>query len=117
MSDRLTSTSKRMQVRELLVIAQHGLCAWCGKPLPVDLSRADIDHIIPRCRGGPDEAWNRQLLHRWRNTLGGKGITLTPQAEALAAEHGVILVEPPPRKPFGYWQRPDVRARWDAAQV
>lgn len=103
--------------RQLLATAQNGICPWCEKPLPADLlyAYADIDHIIPRSRGGPDLEWNRQLLHKHCNR-DGKGDALTPQAEALAAEHGVTLVEPPPKKPWGYWLHPEVRRRTDLAR-
>jgi hypothetical protein len=51
-----------------------------------------IDHIIPRARGGPNVAWNKQVLHTACNVR--KGDKLTPAAEALAASHGVKLHEP-----------------------
>src|SRR5690349_10823808 len=79
-----------------LAEAQGGICPWCKLPLPDDLSGTARDHIITKCRGGPDATWNRQLLHDKCNGLGGKGIQLTPEAEALAAGHGVVLHEPLP---------------------
>jgi hypothetical protein len=60
-------------------------------PLPEDLADTAKDHIIPRCRGGPSAPWNYQLLHWPCNSRAGKGIKLTPEAEALAAEHGIIV--------------------------
>ena len=71
---------------------QSGICAWCLLPLPPDLTEAEVDHIIPRARGGPNRVWNLQLLHRDCNRGEvGKNAALTAQAVQLAAEHGVIL--------------------------
>lgn len=41
--------------------AQGGCCALCQLPLAED--EFEIDHIIPVSHGGPNEAWNLQLLH------------------------------------------------------
>ena len=74
---------------------QGGVCPWCNLPLPDDLAETDRDHIIPRCRGGGDQLWNRQLLHRECNRgAGGKNRRLTAEAMALAAKYGVLLCEP-----------------------
>lgn len=77
---------------------QGGICTWCKLPLPEDLESGDVvtDHIIPRCRGGTDASWNLQVLHAKCNGPGGKGRQLTPEAERLAALHGVKLREPLP---------------------
>ena len=85
----------KRQLREQLASQQDGACPWCKLPLPDDLAGTAIDHIIPRCRGGPDEPWNQQLLHLQCNGTGGKGYRLTAEAEELAALHGVVLREPP----------------------
>lgn len=88
--------------RERLSEKQGGICPACLLPLPEDLVRTEVDHIIPRCRGGPDLKWNRQLLHFACNR--SKRATLTDAAVALAAEYGVVLREPP--KPRSrYWWR------------
>lgn len=80
-----------------LARAQNYICPWCNLPLPEDLVDTDRDHIIPRSRGGPNYAWNRQLLHRACNRgPGGKGSKLTPEAVALAARFNVRLHDPLP---------------------
>jgi HNH endonuclease len=95
--------------------AQGGVCTWCSLPLPEDLSDVAVDHIIPKCRGGPNRKWNNQLLHRVCNGAGGKGKSLTEQARALAAEHGVTLREPSPApvqirsSRWTSWWSPDLR--------
>jgi hypothetical protein len=81
--------SRLARRRERLARAQDGICPWCGLPLPEDLTGTEVDHIIPRIRGGPDEPWNRQLLHFKCNKT--KRFRLTDAAIALAAEHGVIV--------------------------
>lgn len=78
----------------MLAAAQAGICPWCELPLPDDLTRAHLDHIIPRCRGGPNKGWNLQLLHERCNW--GKQGKLTPKAQALAELHGIVLHEPLP---------------------
>ena len=78
--------------RERLARAQDGICPECTLPLPVDLAGTEVDHIIPKIRGGPDLSWNRQLVHFRCNR--SKRFRLTDAAVALAAEHGVILREP-----------------------
>ena len=82
--------------RKRLAKAQDGICPWCKLPLPDDLADTAIDHIIPRCRGGPSAPWNRQLLHFKCNGPAGKWHKLTPEAEKLAEEHGVIVHLPIP---------------------
>lgn len=85
-------------VRAMLAEQQAGLCAWCNLPLPENLETGEValDHIIPRSRGGPDYIWNRQVLHEQCNGPNGKGDKLTPEAERLAAKHGIQLHEPLP---------------------
>lgn len=80
--------------RERLAAAQGGVCPHCEQPLPADLARTEIDHIIPRACGGPDVAWNYQLLHLLCNK--NKRVVVTEQARALAAEHGVKVHLPIP---------------------
>jgi hypothetical protein len=83
--------------REALYVAQGGICPWCSLSLPSDLAGTEIDHIIPRSRGGVDADWNEQLLHWACNRgPGGKHSQLTEQSIALAAEHGISLHEPKP---------------------
>jgi 5-methylcytosine-specific restriction endonuclease McrA len=81
-------------LRERLAAAQDGFCPACGYALPDDMSGTEVDHIIPRARGGPDAAWNRRLVHLACNRR--KRAKLTDAAAELAALHGVILREPRP---------------------
>ena len=90
------SSPSRYGSRRWLAEAQGYICPWCNLPLPEDLSGTAKDHIIPRCRGGPNAPWNYQLLHSKCNDPGGKGARLTPEAEALAKQHGVRLHLPIP---------------------
>lgn len=86
--------------RERLARAQDGICPECTLPLPEDLALAEIDHIIPRVRGGPDLPWNRQLVHFSCNR--SKRFRLTDAALALAAEHGVRVHLPIPASAHAY---------------
>jgi hypothetical protein len=75
--------------RARLARAQNGICPECALPLPEDLAGTEVDHIIPKVRGGPDLPWNRQLVHFRCNRT--KRFKLTDRARALAAEHGVTV--------------------------
>ena len=84
--------AQRQRQRERLAVQQDGICPACELPLPEDLTETDVDHIIPKSRGGPDLPWNKRLLHLKCNRR--KHSKLTAEAEELAAKHGVILHVP-----------------------
>lgn len=94
-------------LRKRLAGAQDGFCPECGYALPGDLSETEVDHIIPRARGGPNVPWNKRLVHFRCNRR--KRFKLTPEAEALAKEHGVVLHMPIPASAHAY--RPLTRAK------
>lgn len=83
---------KDQERREKMSSAQGGICTYCKKPFPEDLADTAVDHIIPRCRGGPNAPWNFCLLHTVCNYA--KGRELTPEAVALAKQHRIALHEP-----------------------
>lgn len=81
---------RRMKILRHLADRQEMICPWCEQSLPLDLSRVDIDHIIPIASGVViHETWNLQALHRSCNC--SKRDKITPQAVALAVEHGLTL--------------------------
>lgn len=43
---------------------QGGRCFICEQPLDLELQEWDIDHIIPRAKGGKDEQNNYAVVHR-----------------------------------------------------
>lgn len=88
-----------------LAKAQDGICPACGQPLPEDPTQVEIDHIIPRSRGGPSAAWNKRLVHLSCNRR--KSYKLTAEAVALADEHGIVLTEL--KQPRYYFRRGE---RW-----
>lgn len=88
-ADKRRIQRRARKLRQNLAAAQAGLCPWCALALPGDLRLTDIDHIIPQTRGGPDEPWNWQLLHRSCN--GAKANKITPDAQRLAVEHGIAV--------------------------
>jgi|DipCnscriptome_FD_contig_31_9732704_length_1425_multi_9_in_0_out_0_1 RNA-directed DNA polymerase len=53
---------KYNEIQLKLMMRQKGRCAWCGLVLtPTDV--VEIDHRIPRSKGGVDRLVNMQLLH------------------------------------------------------
>jgi 5-methylcytosine-specific restriction endonuclease McrA len=59
-------------LREELFARQGGRCPICANAI-VDISGTEIDHRVPICKGGSDEAENKQLVHRICNrTKGGR---------------------------------------------
>ena len=46
--------------------AQKGLCAYFGVPIVLG-GNAQIDHKIPKARGGTNELSNLQWVHKWAN--------------------------------------------------
>jgi hypothetical protein len=82
---------KRIKLATRLAMAQGWTCTWCQRPLPEDLDGTVVDHVIPQSAGGPDEAWNFELLHLPCNGPGGKWDTITLKAWDLAVRHGLAL--------------------------
>ena len=107
---------KDQERREKMSAAQGGVCTYCKRPFPEDLANTAVDHIIPRCRGGPNAPWNFCLLHTVCNYA--KGRELTPEAIALAKQHRVILDEPlRPGGPLGGLLREAASTGREAAAV
>ncbi len=46
---------------------QSGRCFICGDPLNLDIDKWEVDHIIPRSKGGKDDDNNYALTHEWCN--------------------------------------------------
>lgn len=61
---------------------QGGLCGLTGQPM--DIAEADVDHIIPRSRGGSDELSNLRWTTRAANQA--KGDLLDEEFLALCAQ-------------------------------
>jgi 5-methylcytosine-specific restriction endonuclease McrA len=107
----------KFRAKAFLWTRQDGRCGWCGKPLLVGLGyypvRSDprsalfpeIDHIVPRSRGGPYVPGNTQLVHRQCNQQ--KNTKMTPRAGELVAVF-TLSGDMTPR-PAGY--RPGARSR------
>ena len=85
---------QRAKLNRKLALVQDWICPWCDKPLPDDLTDVDLDHIIPKAAGIIiEDEWNLQVLHLACNR--SKYARITPQALALAAEHGITLTRKP----------------------
>jgi 5-methylcytosine-specific restriction endonuclease McrA len=50
--------------KQKLVAKHKGLCVICGQPLDFDLETLQADHVIPKVKGGSDDAKNMQLIHQ-----------------------------------------------------
>lgn len=60
---RLTTNNTYNTRVTILLKSQKGICKWCKSYFTYD-DLLEIDHIIPRAKGGKDEYVNLQLLHR-----------------------------------------------------
>jgi 5-methylcytosine-specific restriction endonuclease McrA len=77
----------RTQWRDRLMDRQNGLCALCGHRFPESGElKAELqmryaptfDHIVPRSRGGQDDASNFRLVHAACNLARGDGAGSKP---------------------------------------
>lgn len=97
-----TAKWKRIRAQAIRRAQQAGLthCPMpgCGVPLDYRNSRypnsAEVDHVIPRARGGPDHIENTQVMCRTCNRRKG-GKTGTPSDFETGTPH-----EASPRKVF-----------------
>ncbi|MBI2891854.1 MAG: HNH endonuclease [Nitrospirae bacterium] len=63
---------KTLSIRERLHGESGGTCMYCGKEIPVEAT--EMDHIVPRARGGPDLQLNRvAACHTCNHPDTGKG--------------------------------------------
>ena len=54
--------SGKMLIKMELLEKQKGMCVYTGNPLcPADLPGLEIEHIVPRAKGGPDALYNYVL--------------------------------------------------------
>jgi 5-methylcytosine-specific restriction endonuclease McrA len=92
----LSKAARQALVRELAT-EQGWECTWCTLSLPASLEDVQLDHVIPVSLDGPDDRWNRSVVHGGCNV--DKGNKITARAIELAAEHGLTLpdVEVPAR--------------------
>ena len=60
---------------------QGGQCLGCGKPK--EMEDMDLDHIIPKVRGGQDEFRNEQMLCRACNSQKGGKPQMAWQREVM----------------------------------
>lgn len=47
---------KKLAIKQIILDKTGGICAKCGRPLPIE--KTTIDHLIPKYRGGTDEISN-----------------------------------------------------------
>ncbi|PNW76605.1 hypothetical protein CHLRE_11g467728v5 [Chlamydomonas reinhardtii] len=74
--------------RELFKRQPAPTCGWCGEPI-VDVTDAEVDHVVPYAQGGATTLDNAQLLHALCNRQRGqKPMSAAPAAAAQAAGGG-----------------------------
>ena len=56
-------TQDREQLEARLLDIQKGLCFICEEQIDSELQELDIDHVVPRARGGRDVPNNYALAH------------------------------------------------------
>jgi RNA-directed DNA polymerase len=59
---------------------QGGICPLCNEPI-ISLDEANLDHILPKSRGGSNDRENLQLVHRKCNTRKGNRDSIYPTFE------------------------------------
>ena len=67
--------------RKRLFDLANGICYLCNKPI-TNMQEANIDHVIPRSRGGSNRMSNLRLTHESCNTI---------KADKLLSELGIEL--------------------------
>lgn len=63
---------------EILAERQDGLCGLCDWMLPAGWDDVQVDHIVPRARGGSDDVSNLQAVHARCNARKGARDSLPP---------------------------------------
>src|SRR3989344_2367276 len=58
---------QREELSKKLYSIQNGKCFICEKLLDLDKDKWEIDHIIPRSKGGKDDENNYAVTHEWCN--------------------------------------------------
>jgi 5-methylcytosine-specific restriction endonuclease McrA len=64
-------TAKKRKKRKLLQLSNN-ICGICGQP--TSLKKSNIDHIIPKSKGGSNRLDNLQVAHIKCNQLKGNKI-------------------------------------------
>lgn len=66
-------TEKLPPQHEKIYIRDNGICQLCLRP--VHRNDANTDHIIPKSLGGTNALKNKQLTHKWCNSIKGNNAT------------------------------------------
>jgi 5-methylcytosine-specific restriction endonuclease McrA len=61
-------------IRQMVYARDGHRCRWCGSPF-----RLQVDHMIPRSRGGPDDLSNYQTLCAEHNRMKGATLMVRPE--------------------------------------
>lgn len=63
----MVSHNSKPELKQKLFEIQGGKCFICGEKMDLRVNDLEIDHIIPRARGGKDEENNYALVHKFCN--------------------------------------------------
>lgn len=69
---RVRETTRTERITKRLLEANNYICALCGEP--TTLKESNIDHIIPKSKGGSDSIENLQATHKVCNFKKGNKI-------------------------------------------
>lgn len=73
---------KSRKKKRLRRMAKRGVCGICGKGM--DAGDVSLDHILPKSKGGSNEAWNLRPTHKKCNW--NRGNTMEDTVEVRNAE-------------------------------
>lgn len=59
--------TQQSELVEKLLSQQDGKCFICQNPIDPESDDIEVDHIIPRAKGGKDEENNYAATHQWCN--------------------------------------------------
>ena len=61
-----------LKLRRRLWERDNGICGICGQA--VDLEKSELDHVLPRIEGGPDDESNLRIVHMRCNRRRGQNL-------------------------------------------
>lgn len=109
-----TGERKAKKLKELIK-RQKGLCGICGKP--VTAANSNIDHIVPKSRGGSGLDFNLRAAHKECNSDKANAIEDSPEYRdaVILHERLGIFIDSDDRKPrwAPYWSVGDGGQRDD----
>jgi ATP adenylyltransferase len=82
-----TNSHIKRRKKKRLMRKGNNRCAICG--LGVDLASANLDHIVPRSKGGRNDIFNLRVTHRTCNTKRGNQMEDSPEVREAWLLHKI----------------------------